>query len=67
MKAKWCDDCEYLSYIDVEKRKQRDAWAMCLMAHPIRFYQPKTLGDAVHGRYGFKRKCLDFESKNKGE
>lgn len=57
MQTRNCDECKY-SY-------QRD-WKIglfCEKGHKPRFYSPKTITQAQHGDFGWKRKCEDFEQE----
>lgn len=53
MKAKNCDECQYLvSDIDTSE---------CLKGHELDFQMPRHMSDVYNGNYGYKRKCEDFK------
>jgi len=65
-KAKWCDDCVHVDVLNDRLLIRSTllgpvANVRCGAEHKPNFYQPKSLGDAVHGRYGYKRVCREFD------
>lgn len=64
MKTKYCDDCKHVAPLFTHAFSPKMKRPPCDKGHRPKFFQPKSMGDAVHGRYGFKRRCLDFEGVN---
>ena len=60
MKAKQCDECQHF---DGERWNHKDG--PCTKGHRPRFYKPLTFSQAHSSSWGWKRKCEDFERKEK--
>lgn len=61
-RAAHCDECRHF---DAGLIDAGEGWP-CREGHRPRFYQPKTMGQAVFGWYGWKRRCEDFERADAG-
>ena len=62
MKTQWCEECRHF---DGDLLDRLGRGNPCTKGHRPRFYNPKNLTQAHTGIYGWKRRCEDFEGREK--
>jgi hypothetical protein len=55
--ASWCEKCDYFSPEHVLTSEKETP---CTLNHVPSYWHPKTEEDRVAGRYGYKRRCMDY-------
>ncbi len=62
MKAQWCEECRHC---DLDRLDKFGRGSPCTKGHRPRLYKPLTLSQAHSDDWGWKRKCEDFERREK--
>jgi hypothetical protein len=55
--SSWCEQCDYFSPEHVQTSEKETP---CTLNHVPKYWHPATEKDRVAGRYGYKRRCLDY-------
>lgn len=61
-KTQWCDECRHF---DLDLLDATGEGNPCTKGHKPRLYTPRTMSQVINEDWGWKRKCQDFEMKEK--